>query len=99
MYMIREVLYCRPGKVRPLVEKFQRLNSVMDGMGIDPFRIYTDVSGEAFWTLVLESEAESLEAFRETEARVLSDEDARAAMEGYHDLVRQGRREIYHVED
>jgi hypothetical protein len=36
--------------------------------------------------------------FRETENEVLSDEDAKAIMEGYHDLVRRGRREIYSVE-
>ena len=98
MYLIREVLYCRPGKVRSLVEKFKELNAVMEELGFGPFRIYTDVSGERFWTLVLESEAASLDEFRETEATVLGDERARAVMEGYHDLVAQGRREIYTVE-
>lgn len=98
MYLIREVMYCKPGKVRGLVDKFKALGVVMKGMGYQPFRIYTDVSGERFWTLVLESEAESLDASREMEATVLANEEAQEAMAGYHDLVVEGRREIYSVE-
>ena len=98
MYLVREVLYCKPGKVRSLADKFRALGVVMKGMGFQPFRLYTDVSGERFWTLVLESEAESLEAFRETEASVMGDKKAQEVMAGYHDLIVQGRREIYKVE-
>ncbi len=98
MYLIREVMHCKPGKVRPLVEKFQALGDVMESMGFEPFRLYTDVSGEQFWTLVLQSEAETLDAFREMEDAVMGNEDAQEAMAGYHDLVVEGRREIYTVE-
>jgi hypothetical protein len=98
MYLIREVVYCKPGKVRGLVEKFKALGAVMERMGYQPFRIYTDVSGERFWTVVLESEAESTDAFREMEATVMANEEAQQAMSGYHDLVVEGRREIYTVE-
>ena len=99
MYLIREVLHCRPGKVRALVQKFQELGHVMERHEHEPFRIYTDVSGERFWTVVLESEAETVEAARDMEATVMADEEAQKIMEGYHDLVREGRREIYRVED
>jgi hypothetical protein len=98
MFMVREVLSCRPGKVGALVEKFQQIGEIMDSMGLAPFRIYTDVSGEQFWTLVLEREYESLDEVPELESRVMGDERAQAAMAGYHDLVREGRREIYKVE-
>lgn len=99
MYMIREVMYCKPGKVRELVEKFKGLSEAAESMGYEGFRIYTDVSGERFWTLVAESEAESLDAFREMEEAVMGNEDAQEAMAGYHDLVEEGRREIYKVEE
>ena len=95
MYLIREVLYCKPGKVRSLVDKFKALNTVIEEMGYKPFRIYTDVGGERFWTLVLESEAESVDANREMEATVMANKKAQDAMDGYHDLVIEGRREIY----
>ena len=98
MYLIREVMHCRPGTVRQLVDKFQALARVIDDMGDHAPRIFTDVSGERFWTLVFQSEAESLDEFREMEARVMEKEEARSAMEGYHDLVLEGRREIYSVE-
>lgn len=98
MYLIREVMHCRPGKVGKMVEKFRGLSDAARSMGYEGFRIYTDVSGAPFWTVVLESEAESLDAFREMEEAVMAHDDARAAMEGYHDLVRDGRREIYTVE-
>jgi hypothetical protein len=98
MYMTREVLYCRPGKVGELVKKFTALGEVMKEMGYQPFRQFTDVSGERFWTLVLESEFETLDGFREMEAQVLSDARAQSAMAGYHELVESGRREIYTVE-
>lgn len=97
MFMVREVLNCRPGKVGELVKKFQELGEVMKGMGVEPFRIYTDVAAEQFWTLVLESEYETMDDIQATEAKVLGDERARAIMAGYHDLLIKGRREIYKV--
>jgi hypothetical protein len=98
MYLIREVLYCEPGQVRELVDKFKALSDIAERHGYDRFRLCTDVSGERFWTLVVESEVESLDAFRELEESVMADPDAGAAMAGYHALVREGRREIYSVE-
>ncbi len=97
MYLVREVLHCRPGKVGALVEMFKRMGEVMRDKGYEPFRLFTDVSGEQFWTLVLESESASLTEFQSMEADVLSDERARAIMSGYHDLVQNGRREIFKV--
>lgn len=97
MYMLREVLYCKPGSVRALADKFKALNQVIERLGHQPFRLYTDASGEQFWTLVLESEAESVDAFFAMENEVMAEADAQQAMSGYHDLVRQGRREIYRV--
>jgi hypothetical protein len=98
MFMVREVLNCQPGKVGELVKKFRALGDVMQEMDLEPFRIYTDVAGEAFWTLVLEREYDSLDAVPTLESKVMADKRAQSAMSGYHDLVRSGRREIYKVE-
>lgn len=98
MYLIREVLYCKPGQVSGLVERFNGLGEVMESMGYEPFRLFTDVSGERFWTLVAQWETESLDGFREMEAEVMANEEAQEAMAGYHSLVAEGRREIYNVE-
>jgi hypothetical protein len=98
MYMVREVLTCRPGKVGKLVEKFKALGELMQDTGVEPFRIYTDVAAERFWMLVLESEYETLDDIPATESKVMNQEKARTIMEGYHDLVVEGRREIYKIE-
>jgi len=98
MFMVREVLSCRPGKVGELAGKFKALGSLMQEMQLKPFRIYTDVAGEEFWTLVLERDYESLDDVLALESRVMGDERARGAMAGYHDLVTSGRREIYKIE-
>ena len=62
-------------------------------------RVMTDLSAERYWTLVAEMEVESLEAFMSM--GMDNEEDTKAMteiMEGYHDLVESGRREIYNIE-
>jgi hypothetical protein len=98
MYIIREVLSCRPGKVRPLIEKFRVLSEAVQRRGRPPMRLLTDVSGAPFWTLVAEVTVDTIEQFQEIETSVMGDEAVRNAMSGYHDLVDSGRREIYRVE-
>jgi hypothetical protein len=95
--MFREVMHCKPGKVRDLVAKFKALNAVIQRLGFQPFRLYTDASGGQFWTMVAESEAAGLEAFMAMEEKVMADPEAQKAMEGYHDLVVSGGREVYRV--
>lgn len=98
MIMMREVLNCRPGKVGGLVKKFKELGALMQEMGLEPFRLYTDLSGGRFWTLVLEHDFESFEQMQGLEAKVMADPRAQSIMAGYHDLVERGSREIYKVE-
>ena len=101
MLIIREVMNCKPGKVKPLVEKFLAMSKLMDKSGMK-MRVMTDVSAERYWTAVAEMEVPSLKAFEE----MMSGQGQDAAdgkefeniMKGYHDLVEHGRREIYKVE-
>lgn len=98
MFIIREVVQCRPGKVRQLIEKFRVLSTALKEMGGRPFRLMTDVTGEPFWTLVAETEVEKIDDFFAFEQRLRQHEGVRKAMEGYHDLVERGRREVYRLE-
>jgi len=95
MYVFREVLQCKPGKVGELRKKFQALNGVLTQLGYPPFELMTDAMGENFWTLVAESKAESPDAFFAMEEKVMGEEEARQIMNGYHDLVVSGRREVF----
>lgn len=98
MYVIREVLNCKPGKVRQMVEKFKTISTAMREMGYGPMRLLTDVSGDPFWTVVAETNVEKLDDFFAMEQKLMASEALRTAMTGYHDLVTSGRREIYRVE-
>jgi len=101
MYIIRDIMYCKPGKVRPLLEKFRALGVLAEKMGMGRMRLLTDVSAERFWTLVSEMEVTSMQALEEMENMQGSPEDMKEferIMSGYHDLVEYGRREIYRIE-
>jgi hypothetical protein len=99
MYVIREVLNCKPGKVRPMVEKFRNISKVLEEMGQEPFRLLTDVTGEPFWTLVAEARTERVDDFFAIEQKLMENGTLRQIMSDYHDLVDSGRREIYRVEN
>ena len=98
MLLIREVMYCKPGKVRPLVEKFIAMSKLGEKQGWGKMRIMTDVSAERYWTLVSEMEVPSLEAFMAMGQDGEDMKEFEEIMKGYHDLVDYGRREIYNIE-
>jgi len=102
MLLIREVMYCKPGKVRPMVEKFQAMNKLGDKAGMPKMRIMTDFSAERYWTVVSEFEVTDLQTLeRMMAAPQGSPEDMKELekiMKDYHELVEYGRREIYKIE-
>jgi hypothetical protein len=98
MFVIREVLHCRPGKVRQMIEKFRVLSDGLEGIGQPPLRLLTDVAGDPFWTLVAEATVERIEDFFAAEQKLMANEEIRNRMAGYHDLVESGRREILRIE-
>lgn len=101
MYLIREIMYCKPGKVRPLLDKFKAMSILMEKMGWGKMRLMTDVSAERYWTLVSEFEVPDLKSFETMGQMQGSPEDMKEMerlMTGYHDLVDHGKREIYRIE-
>jgi hypothetical protein len=98
MYVIREVLHCKPGKVRQMLEKFRHISAALEAMGEEPLRLLTDVAGDPFWTLVAEAKVGRIDDFFAVEQKLLADEALRKTMADYHGLVESGRREIYRIE-
>ena len=102
MLLVRDIMYCKPGKVRPLVEKFLAMSKLSAKIGMGKMRIMTDLSAERYWTVVSEMEVASLKAFEEMfQGQGASEQDMKEfenIMKGYHDLVDEGRREIYKIE-
>jgi hypothetical protein len=72
-------------------------------MGMPRMRIMTDFCAERYWTIVAEMEVADLNAFDQmiTSMPEGASEDMKKmeeAMQGYHDLVDHGKREIYRIE-
>jgi hypothetical protein len=99
MYVIREVLHCKPGKVRQMVEKFRGISTALKEMKQEPLRLLTDVTGEPYWTIVAEARVERIDDFFAMEQQLTANETLRKTMADYHDLVESGRREIYRIEN
>jgi hypothetical protein len=105
MVIVREIMYCKPGKVRPLTEKFVAMAKLGDKVGMGRMRVMTDVSTDRYWTVVAEMEVASLDAFEKMMSGQGQGQNEQAMkemekiMEGYHDLVDSGRREIYKLEN
>ena len=97
MFLIRELMYCKPGKVKPMVEKFVAMSKIMEKNKMGRMRVLTDVCGERYWTLVAEFEVESIDKFMAMDSSPEMKE-LEPLMKGYHDLVDRGRREVYKIE-
>lgn len=102
MLLIRDIMYCKPGKVRPMVEKFLAMSKLGEKMGMPPMRVMTDFCAERYWTIVSEMEVADMATFE----KMMSSPEGSAEdmkkfeeiMKGYHDLVDHGKREIYKIE-
>lgn len=102
MYVIRDIFHCKPGKVRAMVDKFKAMNTLGEGTGMPKMRILTDFCAERYWTIVSEMEVSDLKAFEDMMSNPqMSAENMKKfeeVMTGYHDLVHDGRREIFTLE-
>jgi|SRR5436190_15790089 len=102
MYLIREVMYCKPGKVRPMVEKFLTMGKINEKHGLGKMRVMTDFCAEQYWTIVAEFEVASLQELEKMMRGEGQPAEATKEMErimkDYHELVDHGRREVFKIE-
>jgi hypothetical protein len=98
MLLVRDIMYCKPGKVRPMVEKFVAMSKLGEKTGMPKMRVMTDVSAERYWTVVSEMEVESMDALMAMMQNPDAAKEFESIMKGYHDLVDHGRREVYNIE-
>jgi hypothetical protein len=102
VYLIRDIMYCKPGKVRPMIEKFKAMAKLSESAGMPKMKIMTDFCAEQYWTLVSEMEVPNLQAFEDMMKAPPASPEAMKEFENimkdYHDLVDRGKREIYKIE-
>ena len=99
MFVVREIMYCKPGKVGEMVNRFKQMVPLMKDAGFTtPPRVMTDVTGERFWTIVWEQDVENLEQYMTISRQAMGDPRLQKIMEGYHEAVVSGKREIFKLE-
>ena len=98
MFLVRDTMYCRPGKVSELVKRFKQMEPVIKDFGFKGAqRVLTDVSGR-YWTVVAEQEVESVQDYLDASAKMMGDARTQKIMQGYHEFVDHGCREIFKIE-
>jgi len=102
MFLIRDVMYCKPGKVSAMKEKFLAMSKLSEQLKMPRMKVMTDFCAEQYWTVVDEMEVPDLNTFEKMMSNPQgSAEDMKKfeeLMKGYHDLVDHGKREIYRIE-
>ena len=99
MYLIREIMHCKPGKAGELVKRFKAMEPFMREVGFkEPSRVLTDMSAERYWTVVSEHAVETLEQYLDLSRQTMTDPRVQKIMQGYHEFVESGKREIFKIE-
>jgi hypothetical protein len=97
MLLVRDVFRAKPGMAKELVKKFKKVMPLMEAGGMSNTRIMTDIVS-TYWTVVVESEIESLANFeKEVRSTNVSDEISEI-MKDYMTLLDGGHREVYLIE-
>ena len=98
MYLVRNVFQAKPGQAKALAEIFKKAGPAMKESGLSQnFRVLTDASA-GFWTVVVESEVQDLNAYMDMAQAVSKHPQIGQAMKGYTDFTTGGHREIYRIE-
>lgn len=65
MLLVREIMYCKPGHVRAMLDKSLAMAKLGEQAGPGRMRIVTDFCAERYWTIVTVYEVPSMQAFDE----------------------------------
>ena len=97
MLLIRDVFRCKPGKAGELARRLKETVPSMErDDGFRHCRVMVDYAA-TYWTVVLQAEAEDVGRLDHHLRTFGGRPEVRAAMEGYMELVEEGRREIWRI--
>ena len=97
MYVVRDVFRCKPGHSKSVAEKFKSALPFMKKMkGFKGGRVLVDYMA-GYWTVVLETEIESMGDFEAQMNEYGSNKEMRDLLKGYMDEVDGGYREVFKV--
>lgn len=95
MIVVRDIFQLHFGRAKEAIGLMREGAAMQQKVGVKPWRVLTDVVGD-YYTLVLESEHDSLTAYEAMSAG-MGDPDWQAWYARFTPLVREGRREIFRV--
>ncbi len=98
MILVRDIFQLHFGKAREAVTLAKEGKEIENRAGAGVRRILTDLVGE-YYTLIYESEYESLGQFEETMRTALNEAEWKEWYARFQPLVRSGRREIFRIVD
>ena len=88
----------KPGKAKALVETFKKMAPHIEATGISKgSRILTDTSTK-FWTVVVESEVEDLNAYMNMAKTLSGNPEFGEVAKEYTEFASGGHREIFLIE-
>jgi hypothetical protein len=96
MIVVRDIFQLHFGKARDAIALAREMRATAMAGGFD--RILTDLTGQ-YYTLVFESEFESLAAFEQSLRKELSDPSFKELYSRLVPLVHEGRREVFQLVD
>jgi hypothetical protein len=96
MILVRDIFRLHFGRAREAVALAREGQAIETRFGYRTTRILTDVTGD-YYTLVYESEFDSLADFERAITEGFQDPDWKAWYARFTPLVREGRREIFRV--
>ena len=98
MFLVRNVFHAKPGKAKALVETFKKAAPHMEASGVvKNTRILTD-SATTFWTVVVETEVEDLNAYLNIAKTMSQNSEFAEIVKGYVEQANGGYREIFLIE-
>jgi hypothetical protein len=93
MYVMQATFKAKPGRAQALADKITAAaGSVASDERVKGWRVLIDHVAD-FWTVVFEASFEDLDDY----FAVISQPEARAAMDGYLDLVESGGRRLFRI--
>jgi hypothetical protein len=96
MIVIRDVFQLHFGKAKEATALLQQGRQALARDGYPAERLLVDLTGE-YYTMVMESEFESLTAFEGALSAVSRNQEWQDAYARFTPLVRSGRREVFRV--
>lgn len=99
MIVVRDIFQVKFGKAQDAIASWKDGKSLISKINGNnrQFRILTDMAGENYYTLILESDYDSLSEYEEAMSKTTGNQEWKSWYQKFVPLAESGRREILNV--